>query len=93
MFVSSANLAEEFESLRNYFDIVVLDLPAVSSNAGVLSLTEFADSFVLVVRQGTASRTKIRNVLEDLDASRFAGVVLNEVSDETPRWFSRLTGK
>ena len=92
VFVASEHLADDVEALNKYFDLVVLDLPAVTSHSGVLTLSEFADSFLLVVRQGVASRNQIRAAIRDLGSSRLAGVVMNQVELETPKWLRRLTG-
>jgi len=92
LFVSSSHLADDIASLREYFDVVILDLPAITSHSGVLALGAFADSSLLVVRQGAAPIAQIRAAMEDLGESTFAGVVMNNVKITSPKWLRRVAG-
>jgi capsular exopolysaccharide synthesis family protein len=67
--------------LRSRFDRVIVDTPpaGILSDAGVLA--PLMDGVVLVVRAGITPLPAIERVLENLDASRMLGVVLNDVGD------------
>jgi len=92
MFATSKDLAESIESMRDFFDIIIMDLPAVSNHAGVLSLGEYADSYVLVAQQGVAPAAGIRRAIDDMGSARLAGVVLNKAELAAPKWLTRLAG-
>ncbi len=92
LFVSSEHLADDIASLREYFDVVILDLPAITSHSGVLTLGEFADAFLLVVRQGAAPAAQIRAAMEDLRDTKLAGIVMNNVKITSPGWLRRVAG-
>lgn len=89
-FATSNDLAEDIESMRSHFDIIILDLPAVGGHSGVLSLGAFADTYILVARQGAAPTANIRAAIDDLGSDRIAGVVLNQVSLSAPSWLTRF---
>lgn len=91
-FATSNDLAEDIESMRSHFDIIIMDLPAIGGHSGVLSLGAFADSYILVARQGAAPTTNIRAAIDDLGRERIAGVVLNQVSLSAPSWLTRYAG-
>lgn len=91
-FVSSESLHEDLQALREYFDVVILDLPAIATHTGVLGLSEFADRYVLVAQQGAASMAQVRASISDLGEDRFSGVVLNKAKLNSPKWVNRLFG-
>jgi len=91
-FVSSESLHEDLDALREYFDVVILDLPAIATHTGVLGLSEFADRYVLVAQQGAASMAQVRSAISDLGEDRFSGVVLNKSKLNAPKWVNRLFG-
>ncbi len=69
------------EDLRALGQIVIFDLPPMLLGDDVLALAPHADAVLLVVGEGTTSRSALegaRTVLEDM---RIAGVVLNRSSE------------
>lgn len=92
LFVSSDSFAEDIESFREYYDMIILDLPSIGSHSGVLALSEFADRYVLVARQGVAPVAQVRAAIDDLGEQYLAGVVLNQADFDAPKWLSGLTG-
>jgi|GEM_PF-6940740 len=92
LFATSDSLNDDIEAFRESFDVVILDLPAVASHTGVLSLSEYADRCLLVARQGAAPVAKVRAAMDDLGRDYLAGVVLNHADFDTPNWLMGITG-
>lgn len=92
LYATSDALHEDIESFRESFDVVILDLPAVATHSGVLALSEYADRYLLVARQGVAPVESVRAAIEDLGESYLAGVVLNQATFDSPGWLTRITG-
>ncbi len=92
LFATSDSLNDDIEAFRESFDVVILDLPAVASHTGVLALAEYADRYLLVARQGAAPVAQVRAAIEDLGKDYLAGVVLNQVDFDTPKWLMGITG-
>jgi len=78
--------------MRNYFDIIILDIPSVNGHSEVLPLCKYGDAYMLVVAQGVTPADQIRAALDDLGTERLAGVVLNRTANDAPTWLSRFTG-
>lgn len=68
--------------LTSVFDWVVIDSPPLIPFADSHCLATFADTALLVVRQGLTSRKSFENALAALDGVNVAGLVLN-ASDST----------
>jgi Mrp family chromosome partitioning ATPase len=92
MIARSPSLADLVDDLREVFDCVILDVPAVLLTSDALALCTLGDEVVLVVQQGMASRAQIQSVLDDLTSHRLAGVVLNKTESAIPRRLRRLIG-
>lgn len=91
-FVAADSLRSDIEALKDYFDLVIFDLPAVSTHTGVLGLSQFADRYAIVARQGVSPMADIRAAVADLGEERLAGIVLNQTKFSTPKWINRLFG-
>ena len=72
-------LADMLHQLDQHFDHLVFDLPAVLVTSDAIALASLCDGFVLVVRQGMASRPQIRGAVESMRGVPSLGIVLNKV--------------
>lgn len=85
-------LGDLLEELAGRFDHIVLDLPAVMATSDAITLSQFSDQVVMVVRQGVASRAQIRSAVDDLGAGRPVAAVLNASRSDIPRAIRKLLG-
>jgi Mrp family chromosome partitioning ATPase len=80
--------------LRESFDILILDLPAILVNSDALPLTDFAEAVLFVVRAGVTPASLVNKAIAQLDDSRekLRGVVINDSHSNLPGWLRRLCG-
>jgi uncharacterized protein involved in exopolysaccharide biosynthesis/Mrp family chromosome partitioning ATPase len=73
------------------FDLVLLDLPALTESIDVEAIAPFVDAFVLVIAWGETPRDIVLRALADasLVHQRAAGCVLNKVQMDALRRFER----
>jgi tyrosine-protein kinase len=88
----SRGLAEVLEQLAQQVDHVLLDLPPVLAASDAILLSQHADSYLLVVRQGITSTSQIESALEELRGGDVLGVVLNRFDTHIPRSLRRMVG-
>jgi len=72
---------EEFwESMKNSFDVIVIDAPSLQSSSDGVVLASKSDSVILVVESETTRQPVIENLRDTLLASgaNIAGVILNK---------------
>lgn len=72
-------------TLRENYDVVILDTPAFSGTADALHIASLCDGNLLVARKGATSLTAFGQLKKQLDATgaKTLGSVVNEVSRET----------
>ncbi|MEO0494229.1 MAG: hypothetical protein AAF081_12520 [Actinomycetota bacterium] len=83
---NSQALAELMRDLSSRFDLVLLDVPALSGSAHALAIAHLADESLLVIRQGGVPIERIEQVMSDLGDDHVAGVVLNDAKMKSPAW-------
>jgi Mrp family chromosome partitioning ATPase len=88
----SRALADVLDQLAKRVDHVLLDLPPVLAASDTILLSQLADSYLLVVRQGITSTTQIESALEELRGGDVLGVVLNRFDTHVPRALRRMVG-
>jgi capsular exopolysaccharide synthesis family protein len=88
----SSNMALAVDSMRSTHDLVILDVPAVQDNSDAVLLTDLADGILFVVRAGVTPANVVTQAIEDIDAGRLRGLVLNETRSSIPKWLRRLLG-
>ena len=76
--------AQLLASARHAFDLVIVDLPAVSSD-NVLPLCQPLDGILLVVRAGATPQPVVADALEMLGRERVLGVTLNRIAPEAAK--------
>src|SRR5688572_25573264 len=88
----SRDVQETIGVLRRSHDLVVLDLPAVTAQSGVLALVGHADRVLFVVRTGGAPQTVVEAAVAQVPREKLSGVVMNAARSHVPAWVRRLAG-
>lgn len=88
----SSRMAAIVDSLRQSYDLVVVDAPSILVNSDSVMLMDLADSAVLVVRSGITPSPMITKALEQIDETKLRGIVLNGSQSAIPGWLRRLCG-
>lgn len=74
----SPRAAELLRAAREYYDLIIVDLPSVTSH-NLLPLARYMDGMIVVARAGVTPAPVIRRALEQLEPDKLLGVVLNGV--------------
>ena len=86
--LSSDRARQLFEGLRKEFPIVVVDAPPILPLADAPILTRLSDGAVIVVRANRTPRELLERGVENIDASKVLGLVLNGVDLHNSRYAS-----
>ncbi len=85
-------MARELDRLRERYDIIILDTPALLANSDAQLLTDLADGIIFVVRAGVTPKPLVDKALAQLERAKLRGVVLNATRSSVPNWMRRLAG-
>jgi succinoglycan biosynthesis transport protein ExoP len=88
----SRALEAVFDELESRFDYLLLDLPPVLATSETMNITQLADSYALVVRQGVTSEGQVEAALEEMQGAQVLGVILNRFDSHIPARLRRLVG-
>ncbi|HYW88130.1 MAG TPA: CpsD/CapB family tyrosine-protein kinase, partial [Chloroflexota bacterium] len=88
----STRMATIMDSLRQSYDLVVIDAPSLLVNSDSVMLMDLADGAVLVVRSGVTPASMVGKAIEQIDETKLRGVVLNGSRSAIPGWLRRLGG-
>lgn len=88
----SGRMAAFVDALRQTYDLVILDAPALLVNSDSVMLSDLADGTIVVIRAGITPAPSIARALEQIDESKIRGVVLNGTHSSVPGWLRRLCG-
>lgn len=91
-FVRLPRLAQLLVATRHAFDVVIVDMPAVTTE-NTVPLCRFTDGVVMVVRAGVTPREVVADAVEAVSADRVRCVVLNRARSFTPRWLQKRYGR
>lgn len=81
-------LPEVLAAAREIYDVVVVELPSVSSG-NVLPVKPFVDALLMVVWAGVTPREVVNTAMDKLGRDKMMGVVLNRTQDSVPKWLRR----
>ena len=83
------------ETLRDLFDYLVIDCPAVDASPDVTQLATLVDGVLLVVSAGRTTRHQILQAQQIIENSggKIEGCCLNRQTSPTPRFLNRLLGR
>ena len=84
----SPRVAQLIISVRHSFDVIIVDLPAVSSD-NTLPLSRHLDGVLMVVRAGITPADVITRAVETLHRERVVGVILNRSTSSLPAWLEK----
>ena len=79
---------EVLTAARKLFDVIIVDMPSVSSG-NVSPIAPHLDAMVMVVYAGVTPKEVVAGALERLDQHKILGVVLNRVTTSMPSWLQR----
>lgn len=79
--MQSDRLAEIMDLLADWFDWVLIDSPPVVPLADTSVWMRSADGILMVVREGVTQKRQLQSTLQELEQSKFLGVVLNSSSN------------
>jgi capsular exopolysaccharide synthesis family protein len=85
--LQSPILSNIFETLRSYFDWVIVDTPPAMPQTDTLSLRQYADAGLLVVRADRTPRDAVEAAIGRVGTQNLLGIVLNG-SEELDRLYS-----
>jgi Mrp family chromosome partitioning ATPase len=85
----SPRIRQLLSSARHAFDVIIVDLPAVSTE-NALPLAKHCDGVLLVVQAGTTPRDIVQRAIDVLGKDRVVGVALNRQKISIPGWLVRL---
>ncbi|BDI28735.1 hypothetical protein CCAX7_007860 [Capsulimonas corticalis] len=87
----SPRVAKMLISARHSFDVVIVDMPAVSSD-NALPLSRHVDGLMMVTRAGATPSDVVASAIDTLGRDKVVGVVLNRTRSYVPDWLrKRLT--
>lgn len=81
----SQALKDTISELNKQCDYLILDTPAVLATSDAIPLASLAESCCIVIRQGVTKVTNVREALDEIDHLQVLGIVMNQVSIQTPR--------
>jgi len=85
--LQSPILSNIFEALRAHFDWIIIDTPPAMPLTDTLSLKQYADAGLLVVRADRTPREAVEAAIGRVGAQNLLGIVLN-ASEELDRLYS-----
>ncbi len=85
----SPRVKQIIASARHAFDVIIVDLPAVSTE-NALPLARHMDGVMIVVHSGATPRDVVQRAVETLGRDRVVGVAMNRHSSSIPDWLARL---
>ncbi len=86
----SAAASALMEQVRGALDIVILDLPSLSSASEARVMASWADALVMVVRADSTPAPAVLSAMESIDQEKLLGVVLNHQTSSIPGWIEKL---
>lgn len=85
----SPRVKQIIASARHAFDVIIIDLPAVSTE-NALPLARHMDGVMLVVHSGATPRDHVQRAIDILGRERVVGVALNRHVSNIPDWLAKL---
>jgi polysaccharide biosynthesis transport protein len=85
--LGGVHACRQLAALREAYEYIVIDMPAVSAVADALSGAEAIDGYLLVIEWGRTPLEAVQETLADLDMGHALGAILNKVNLKTlPRY-------
>jgi Mrp family chromosome partitioning ATPase len=90
VFARSDELKGLIAQLRERYDYVLIDVPAILSTSDAIPLASLSESCCLVIRQGATEIESVKLALDDVVHLDMLGVVMNQVDLKTPDFILRM---
>lgn len=89
--VASEGMAELLKKLQPDYDFIILDTPPVNVVSDALTLVEYIDGIILIVRPNFTARKEVQKAIEQIHfvGGKILGVVANAVVTEKKRSYRR----
>ena len=84
----SSHLEEVIESARRMFDLILIDMPAVSTH-NARPIAAYVDDLVMITRAGVTPEDVVANAMDHIGREKMLGVVLNRVRFAGPLWLQK----
>ncbi|MGG6293250.1 GumC family protein [Leptolyngbya sp. AN02str] len=83
MALEAPSMKKLVAKVAGYYDLVVIDTAPAGQNADALTLNQYTDGFLMVVRPEHTPRDAVQRAVTDLQngGSDITGIILNETSD------------
>jgi protein-tyrosine kinase len=85
----SPRVKQIISSARHAFDVIIIDLPAVSTENAV-PLARHMDGIMIVVHSGATPRDIVQRAVEVLGRDKVVGVAMNRHTSHIPEWLAKL---
>jgi capsular exopolysaccharide synthesis family protein len=79
--IGSSAMRRTIQTLRSYFDRVIIDAPPAAPLADIGILAPLVDRVVLVVRAGVTTKPAIQEAVDTIGPAKLLGVVLNDAAN------------
>lgn len=91
--VASEGMAELLKKLQSEYDFIILDTPPVNVVSDALTLVEYIDGIILIVRPNFTARKEVQKAIEQIRfvGGKILGVVANAVTAEKKRSYGRYS--
>lgn len=86
----STGLRQVMQQLGEYFDYIILDVPAVLTTNDAAPIAAIAESCCLIVNQGATPIEDVKTALDELNHLPMLGAVMNKMDYSTPKGVLRL---
>lgn len=86
----SSLMVSAVTTMRDTYDLVILDLTSILVNSDALPMADLADGVIVIVRAGVTPISLVNKAVKLLDESKLLGVVLNGTRSSVPGWLRRL---
>jgi receptor protein-tyrosine kinase len=86
----SARMTDVMHTLRNTYDVVIVDTAAVMVHSEVALIARMVEEVMFVVRTGVTPARELDAALARLRDANVKGIVLNDVHSSVPRALRRL---
>ena len=87
--IRTSTMKDLIATLRERFEVIILDLPSILTTTDTLVLAGLADQLLLVVRSGVTPSAVLGQALQRLNQDKLAGMVLNDYRRPLPRWLDK----
>ncbi len=90
VFARSNNLSLTIENLSQYYDHLILDIPAILATSDAVHLAGLGTACCMVIMEGVTPMEDVKQALDEISHLPILGTVMNQVNHKTPQQIIRL---